>query len=280
MKKAIQTEETVHRSRPLFQRYHPVSTSLMGLVALGLGFAIGIGDANAQYLGQRDTVKDRARPELDALGVRAGSFLLFPSVEIEEAYDDNIFKTDNATVDDHILSIRPALSINSQWSQHALGFSAGADSAFYADNDDEDYTDYNFAANGRVDIRRDAHFRGGVSYDEKHEDRGSPDDANGVEPSSYNLTQANAALFNRFTRVSIEPSFNFSQYDYDDVRTSAGTIINNDDRDRDVMKLGVRTGYMIVPDKYEAFVRFTYNDRDYDDNLDDNGFNRDSDGYE
>ena len=161
-----------------------------------------------------------------------------------------------------------------------LNLSAGADLAYYADNSDEDYTDYNFAASGRVDVRRDTNLRGNVSYAEKHEDRGSPYDSNGVEPGEYNLTQAGATFLHRFNRISIEPSFSFSQYDYDDVRTSADTTINNDDRDRDIVEFGSRIGYMIVPDKYEAFFRFTGNDLDYDDNLDDNGFNRDSDGYE
>lgn len=225
-------------------------------------------------------MKDRARPELDPRGLRAGSFLLYPSVAIEEAYDDNIFKTDNATVDDYIFSVKPALSVASQWSRHSLNLSTSADVGIYADNSDEDYTDYDVTASGRVDVRRDTNLKGNFSYAEKHEDRGSPDDANGVEPGEYNLTQAGATFLHRFNRVSIEPSFNISQYDYDDVRTSAGTTINNDDRDRDVVEFGSRIGYMIVPDKYEAFIRFTANDRDYDDNLDDNGFNRDSDGYE
>ena len=83
-------------------------------MTFGLGFSIGTGDANAQYLGGGDSVKDRARPELDPRGLRAGSFLLYPPVAIEEAYDDNIFKTDNATVDDYIFSVKPALSIASQ----------------------------------------------------------------------------------------------------------------------------------------------------------------------
>src|SRR3546814_5981286 len=45
------------------------------------------------------------------------------------------------------------------------------------------------------------------------------------------------------------------------------------------MEVCLRGGYEIMP-SYEAFLRVTYNQRDYDSNVDDAGFNRDSDGYE
>jgi len=257
-----------------------VPVPMSAALAFGLAFVFGLGEASAQYLSPGETVRDRARPELDAKGMRAGGFMLFPTLDLEEAFDDNIFKADNGTVDDYILSLKPALSVNSQWSRHALNFLAGAETAFYADNDDENYTDYNFSADGRVDIRRDTHFEVDAGFSQNHEDRGSPDDANGVDPGEYTRMEFGGSFSHRFNRVSIEPLFKASQLDYDDVRTSSGSTVNNDDRDRDEFSVGSRLGYMIVPDKYEAFVRFTYNQRDYDANLDDNGFNRDSDGFE
>lgn len=277
MAKAIWKSETVREScsSPL-----PRSVCSAAFLTFGLVFFAGLGDASAQYLGTGETVADRARPELDAAGMRAGGFLLFPTLDVEEAFDDNIFKTDNNKIDDYILSLKPGLSVNSQWSNHSLNLSAGADTAYYADNEDENYTDYNFAANGRVDVRRDSYVQAEASFSQNHEDRGSVDDANGEEPGENTVAKFGGSFFNRFNRVSIEPMFDISQFDYDDVRTSAGTIINNDDRDRDVTQFGSRIGYMLVPDKYEAFIRVTYNERDYDANLDDGGFNRDSDGYE
>ncbi len=41
-----------------------------------------------------DTVATRARPEYDPLGIRAGSFLFFPQLSVDELYNDNIFATD------------------------------------------------------------------------------------------------------------------------------------------------------------------------------------------
>ena len=47
----------------------------------------------AQELRRGASVLDRPKPELDPLGVRAGSFLIFPKVEVGTAYDDNVFAT-------------------------------------------------------------------------------------------------------------------------------------------------------------------------------------------
>ncbi|MCI0430482.1 MAG: outer membrane beta-barrel protein, partial [Rhodospirillales bacterium] len=37
------------------------------------------------------SVFERPRPDYDPLGIRAGGFLIYPQVELGEAYNDNIF---------------------------------------------------------------------------------------------------------------------------------------------------------------------------------------------
>ena len=51
-------------------------------------------DAAAQELFRGDTVLTRPRPELDPLGVRLGSFFLFPRADVVESFNDNIFATE------------------------------------------------------------------------------------------------------------------------------------------------------------------------------------------
>ena len=43
----------------------------------------------------------------EPLGIRAGSFLIYPTLSVSEAYDDNVFATDNDTEDDWITLISP-----------------------------------------------------------------------------------------------------------------------------------------------------------------------------
>ena len=65
----------------------------------------------------------------DPLGIRAGPFLIYPSLNVSEAYNDNVFATDNDTDDDFITLISPQLRAESNFSRHSLNFTAGSEIA-------------------------------------------------------------------------------------------------------------------------------------------------------
>ncbi len=224
------------------------------------------------------TVMGRARPDTDPVGIRAGGFVILPQVAISESYDDNLFAAQSGTIDDFITNIEPAVVLRSNWNRHSLVASARANFGLHADNDKEDYQDYSVGGDLRLDLLRDTYVTASLRYQKLHEERSSPDDGNGTEPGEYELITPVVSLFNRFNRVSILARGSMSRLDYDDVPVAGGTV-NHDDRDRDRTTAMLRAGYEINPE-YEGFVRASYNTTNYDDAVDDNGFNRDSDGYE
>jgi hypothetical protein len=224
------------------------------------------------------TVEERNRPELDPLGVQVGTFTLFPSIGLEEQYNDNIFATENNTIDDFITRVLPRVTLRSNWNNHSLSIYGNGDIGRYADNGDEDYEDYTAGANGRLVIQRDTWLQGRAEYQQRHEDRGSPDDVGGVEPTVYGAALGQLSAFHRLNRLNFTLSGTVERLDFDDVAAAGGATINNDDRDRYEMETSLRVGYEVVPN-YEAFVRGGYLKRTYDD-LSDAGLNRDNDGYE
>jgi len=226
-----------------------------------------------------ETVFDRDREELEPLGIRLGTFVAFPFVNVRGVYDDNIFATDGNEIDDYITHVEPGVRVVSDWNNHQVQFQANADIARYADNDREDYEDFTVRASGRLDVLRSTALRGTLIHRSLHEDRSSPDDVSGVEPTEYTIQTARVSGRHQLNRVNFELGASIDQYDFDDVSTSTGATINNDDRDRDTVSTSFKVGYELVPE-YEAFLRGTYFVTDYDANLDDAGINRDSDGYE
>ena len=254
------------------------------IAAVLLLAAVLIPPVSAQEPKRGETVTDRGRPELDPLGIRLGSFLLYPKLTLSQSYDDNIYSTDDSEESDLITIVSPSFQLISNWNNHELAISAGADIGRYWDNGDEDFEDYSLKAEGIVDITRRAKFSGSLDYARLHEDRGSPDDPGAIaEPTEYSLIDGRVAFTQRFNRLSLSVGGIFKQYDYDDVSKVGGGSINNDDRDRDESEVYVRVGYLILPDtRYEAFVLASYNDRDYDAAVDDapSSVNRDSSGYE
>jgi hypothetical protein len=225
-----------------------------------------------------ETVATRRRPELEPLGVRLGGFVLRPAISAEEVFNTNIFATATNEEADFITRILPTLVLASDWTRHGLSLRVGAEAGFYAENSDEDYIDYLAGAEGRLDITGDASLTGSADYRHLHEERGSPDDVAGVEPTEFDTLLFTAGYGHRFGRFRARLAGVFEGLDFDDVEAIGGGTINNDDRDRIQAEGTARLGYEIVPN-YEAFVQGSYNIRDYDASVDDAGFNRDSDGF-
>ena len=213
-----------------------------------------------------------------AQGIALGSFLVFPSLTVDTIYRDNIFATDDNEVDDVVFSIAPQISLNSDWGRHALGVSAAANFSRYLDSTQEDTDNYSIAANGRLDIVRDTYLTADAGYQLTNEDRGSPDDANGNEPTEFTVGGGQLLFFNRFNRLWFELLGSARRLNFDDVGATGGRI-NNDDRDRVEYGSSVRVGYDLSPET-ALFVRAGYNKESYDQQRDDQGFERNSSGYD
>lgn len=235
--------------------------------------------AAAQSDSRTTTVTERERPELDALGVRSGGFTIFPSVEVSQTYNDNIFATQNATVDDFITTVTPTVAVSSDWNQHYLGFNGSADIVRYWSNTAEEHEKVRLSVDGRLDIRRDTTATARAGYERDSEERGSVNDVNGITPTTLDVRTVDVGIANKWNRVSLSADGGFENRDFDDVATSTGATINNDDRDRSQYSLDVRAGYEIQQ-AYEAFLQVILTSVDYDAAVDDAGVNRDSEGYE
>lgn len=225
-----------------------------------------------------ETVTTRERPELDALGVHAGSFFIFPSIRQNITYDDNIFSSDVNEQSDVIYSVQPAVNVRSDWNQHSLNFSAGADIGVYFDDSDENYQDYRAAVSGLVNVTKSTRVRASGSYNHLHESRGNPNDVGGVEPTELDRFRVGLSGSHRFNRVAVTAGGTVEHINFDDAMTAGGATVNNDDRDRNVFTPALEVGYQIVP-QYVAFIRGEGRVVRYRAGIDDNGFNRDSDGF-
>ena len=238
---------------------------LGGIFALGVGFG---------YIGQ-------AAPQegTEALGTPLGAFLIYPSVTVKSAYNSNIFAEETDEQQDIVFTISPEVKVESDWDNHSIQFLAGADFLGYVDQSEEDVINYKFLSAGRVDILEDTFATLSVGIRRDHEDRGSPDDVFGEEPTEFTTAAAAVGFSHRFSRMWIELSGDVAQLDFDDVPARGGVgEINNDDRDRFEYDARLRVGYDFNPE-IGVFFQGTFSLADYDDSTDDNGFARDNYSY-
>ncbi len=220
------------------------------------------------------TVQERPRPRYDPLGIRAGSYLIFPSVRVDGNYDSNVFAAPNNEEDDYAVIITPRINARSQFARHRLDFSAFAEVGRYNDFSSNDYEDFGASVTGGLDITRRQKLRLNLSAARKHETREEPDavGADNDVTKYWNLV-ADLAYRVNFNRIFLQPLAGVRRFDYEDTGN-----INQDDRDRNVYRAGLRAGYTISP-RFNVFGQGIYNIRRYDNTPNDAGEDRDSDGY-
>ena len=222
------------------------------------------------------SVFERERPDYEPVEIRAGSFFINPAVAFATEYNDNIFSSDDDTEDDTIFITNPSVQAASDWSKHSIALRAGAKGAAYVENDKQNYTDLLVGLNGAYDIARGFYASGGASWQHLHEERGSPNSTVGNEsgPVEFDMAVYNVGLTRKMGVVGVDLDFDARRWNYENT-----DLFNNDTRDR-IEYIGTATlSYEFMRD-YNVFTRLIANTRDYDENLDLQGFQRDSEGWE
>ncbi len=209
---------------------------------------------------------------------KLGGFFVDPRLVVTERYDDNIFSTRNDKTRDFVTVVAPSVTAELDTERHALSFEAGAELGRYAEFDDEDYEDWYVGGDGRIDLAPGTFLFGGIRHDADHEERESPDDVAGAEPTEFTSTRAYAGAAIRADRLRVRVGATAVRLDFDDVPAGGGAMINNDDRDRDTYEIGGRMTYLAAPG-LQPFVQGLADVRRYEDGRDDFGFNRDSAGF-
>lgn len=225
-------------------------------------------------------VFERPREEYEGQGARLGAFKLKTSAVTSESYDSNIYAIQSKAKGDSITKIAPTVSVESDWSRHAIGLAATGEFGKYSNYTNENYDDYSAELNGRIDILRETFIEASASAAHLHEDRGSVDSrASSFHPTEYKQDDVDISFVRNLNRVSFKLSGDYRRLDYDNGEDSTGAVVLNNDRDRNEYKITNRIGYEIIPE-YEAFVKGSVNERNYDLDIDAGGVNRDSEGYD
>ena len=238
------------------------------------------GVAHGQELARDQGVMDRARPEYDAMGIRLGSFLAYPAADLRFGYDDNVLAEDANEIDDQLFTLSPSLVLESNWSRHFLSIAADSTSVLYTDETREDRTDWGVAGKGRLDILKSMDITTLISFQNRTEARDDIDAVRVVlEPTEYDQFDASLAWNNRFNRILASIGAGYTKLDYDDSPRVGGGIVDQDFRDREILKGIGELGYEFAAG-HHAFVRGVVNERYYRKSPPSVAFNRDSHGFE
>lgn len=207
----------------------------------------------------------------DPVGIRIGSFVLFPEVEISGARFSNVFASPNAQ-SDWALDIAPAGRLVSNWSVHALEFRGAGDFSFYDEYSSENDKGYILEARGRLDVTRRTNLQAVANRQRAKESRSAIDASSIGDPSFVMQDLAASTLTHRFNRLSVQLTGTLTDTRYEAVGSTAP-----DDRDFTERALGARVSWEFKP-TLSAFAVIEGNDRNFDRAATSDGLNRASTG--
>ncbi len=211
------------------------------------------------------------------VGIRAGSFILRPAVEVSAGYDSNPPRANKPT-GSSFEKVAPELNIRSDWSRHEFAADLKGSYTWYNALDNFNQPNVDLNAKGRIDISKQTNALLEGRYKLLADSPSDPNLPQGIaKPPLYYQTGATAGLVHRFNRLEISARGLFDRTAYDQADLNDGTTISLKDRNYDQYSGLLRAGYELYPG-ITPFVEGGIDRRIHDLPVDSNGIQRDSDG--
>ncbi|PSJ38275.1 outer membrane beta-barrel protein [Allosphingosinicella deserti] len=224
------------------------------------------------------SVTERPRPDYDALGIRAGGFLVYPRAEVGTGFTDNVYLSEGSSESDGYLLLAPSVRAQSDWSRHALSLAGGAQFRRFFDATLRNEDAYYLRGLGRADLGDalsvTAEAQAGKIYETPFSNDGEAL-ITGVSSYVYNMQGLRGQY--SLGRVRTTLAYARNEFDFRGL-TNGGTRLDQSDRDRIINSVVGQVQYALSP-SFATFVQASYSDTEYDRNLLNGQPNRDSQGY-
>ncbi|MBV9835622.1 MAG: outer membrane beta-barrel protein [Alphaproteobacteria bacterium] len=212
-------------------------------------------------------------PRQDQLeGLPLGSFVVHPRLAVDVEYDDNVFRTDTNRVSDWVFRVRPGITVDSEWDQHALQFYATGEFARYASSSTLGYESFTVGTRGRYDITDEWALNGEAEFARIRLGPGQPGVVGfSTDSIVHQFTSGLSVSYNGdpfYARIG--PRFQRVVY----VQGDGGI-----DQDFNQYDIAARFGYKITPE-LSVFIDPSYTWVRYDRQIDPFGFQRNSHGFD
>jgi hypothetical protein len=146
-------------------------------------------------------VYQMARPFYDPVGLKLGSFLLFPTASEELGYDDNIFASGVRQAGDVVNTTNETFFLASQWVQHSLNVRAFATQEVYTQHSSNNGYLFSAQASGRVDITGTSLFQLDAGFVQQPLARGTAEAGAESSRPIFNTTDVSASYVRRDGRI-------------------------------------------------------------------------------
>jgi hypothetical protein len=240
-----------------------ISVSAPALAQAQFGPLLGVEIPFDVNRGNNIGVLERDRPELTPLGIPAGGFLIFPSIDGGTGYTSNVYGSAAAKTSDAFFTLDPELLAQSRWSRNSLNFKMDGSFKRFASQSLKDENGAYVGADGRIDIVGDSNIYALLSYEQAYDAQFSGDfPANAAQSVAYRRLNSILRATYEFTRVRLTASADVNQLNYSNTRSILGEELDQTYRDRTVYRASLRAEYALTRN-VAAFLQGTYEKDDY-----------------
>lgn len=232
----------------------------------------------------RKPLKKRKAEDADdpyaPLGVHAGSFLLYPAVELSGGYSTNPGQSSDPK-GASLYSVAPELRAQSNWSRHELKADLrGSYTGFSPDTTPTLSRPYaNGKVDGRVDVTRSTRVDLGARVLVSTDNPGSPNLQAGLSKLPIFTTYGGSVgLGQKFNRLDVSVKGDAERTFYQNSQLTDGTTASNEDRNYDQYGVTLRGGYELSPG-VTPYVEGSADTRKHDLATDFSGYQRNSKGW-
>jgi hypothetical protein len=240
-------------------------------------------EADSFDRGQNVSVRERPRPDYQAVGIHLGGFTLYPKLTASLSYDDNIFATPNKTTSDWFASIAPELDLQSNWSRNAFAAYVRGSQSLYFSQTTENTTQYGVGANGKYEFGGGAFGDAVATASIDYGRYTLPREAafigqNSIHPVQYDFTELNGQIADTLNRLRLSVRADYAIYDYLNAEAPGDVFLFEEALNHSVATFTGKAEYAVSPDT-AVFADVSYNDRVYDHQPPFVPFNENNQGY-
>lgn len=234
----------------------------------------------AEYDRDRNvSVKERTHPDYDPVGIRAGAFIISPSLQLGSGFTNNVYLTSANKTSDGYAAIDPYVQIGSDWSRHQFSLQSAADIRRFFRESPRNQNAWYVNGLGRIDVNYDLNitFEGqvGRAYESPYSGANS---AQNLVLSTYLRSMQAARAEYKAGRTRFVLAYDHTAFVFSNLRYADGSIRSQQDRNREINRVVGLAEYALSP-SISAYTELSYDKTDYSHRLLTGQPNRDSNGY-
>ena len=258
--------------------------AVIGLAIFGLAqplraqnYVPGVFESGQDNTGPDISLDKRLSLRQLPVGAQIGAFTLTPSLQLDESLNDNIFATPSGKQADAISTITGRNSLNWSKGLNSLDIESWLAGHIYAVHSSENAWEGSVQSTFTSSVHDDVQLIAVGQAQRRVDPRTDPTGLQGLTPTTYELYSGNAAVvIGHAERNLLDLRVGANRVTYDPLQGSTGPIVTSD-RDN-VEVFGEANFRHTFAPRRSLYLKVRPNVRDYDQQVDQAGFQRSSNG--